>query len=187
MLNMRPRSGYEIKQFADSSTRFFWAASYGQIYPELRRLEEQGLISGADEANGDRRRRVYRIEPAGRTQLLAWLSTPGGVLELRDEDLLKLFFADALEPAGALALVRGMRASAAERLARLEEVREHAAKAGAGRAPHRFPSLVLQYGLDLHAWVVSWCEEVEARLAAAGPDDALHTPALTLTTPAEEA
>ena len=33
MLGMRPMCGYEIKAFVDKSTRFFWAASYGQIYP----------------------------------------------------------------------------------------------------------------------------------------------------------
>ena len=42
MLAARPRSGYEIKQLVDNSARFFWAASYGQIYPELKRLEDAG-------------------------------------------------------------------------------------------------------------------------------------------------
>ena len=45
-LSQHPRSGYEIKRAVDRSTRFFWAASYGQIYPELRRLQEQGLVEG---------------------------------------------------------------------------------------------------------------------------------------------
>ena len=40
------RTGYEIKSIVDRSTRFFWAASYGQIYPELRRLEAAGLVKG---------------------------------------------------------------------------------------------------------------------------------------------
>ena len=31
MLSWRPMSGYEIKSLVDKSTRFFWAASYGQI------------------------------------------------------------------------------------------------------------------------------------------------------------
>ena len=43
MLRNEARSGYEIKRMVDRSTRFFWAASYGQIYPELRRLEDAGL------------------------------------------------------------------------------------------------------------------------------------------------
>ena len=63
------RSGYEIKAIVDRSTRFFWAASYGQIYPELRRLEHDGLIEGEDAPNGARPRRVYRITPAGPSRL----------------------------------------------------------------------------------------------------------------------
>jgi len=46
MLAARPRSGYEIKQLVDNSARFFWAASYGQIYPELKKLERAGIDSG---------------------------------------------------------------------------------------------------------------------------------------------
>src|SRR2546421_362366 len=44
MLALGNRTGYDIKQVVDKSTRHFWAASYGQIYPELRRLEDQGLV-----------------------------------------------------------------------------------------------------------------------------------------------
>ena len=52
MLGFEPMSGYEIKNFVDHSTRFFWAASYGQIYPELRRLAEAGLIEGEAQSPG---------------------------------------------------------------------------------------------------------------------------------------
>jgi DNA-binding PadR family transcriptional regulator len=52
MLAARPRSGYEIKQLVDTSARFFWTASYGQIYPELKRLEKAGLTKGADASHG---------------------------------------------------------------------------------------------------------------------------------------
>ena len=48
LLSFRPRSGYDIKTVVDRSTRFFWAASYGQIYQELKRLEQEGLIEGED-------------------------------------------------------------------------------------------------------------------------------------------
>jgi PadR family transcriptional regulator AphA len=46
MLNLGARTGYDIKGIVDRSTRFFWAASYGQIYPELNRLEHAGLVKG---------------------------------------------------------------------------------------------------------------------------------------------
>ena len=63
MLGWRPMSGYEIKSIVDNSTRFFWAASYGQIYPELRRLVAAGLIDGKASPQGGRRRNVYRLTP----------------------------------------------------------------------------------------------------------------------------
>jgi DNA-binding PadR family transcriptional regulator len=115
LLHERPRSGYEIKSFVDRSTRFFWAASYGQIYPELRRLEEAGLVEGASEPRGGRARRVFRATAAGRRALREWLTGPELAYELRDEGLLKLFFADALSDEEALALVRDLRRQRAAR------------------------------------------------------------------------
>src|SRR2546423_15306128 len=91
MLAARPRSGYEIKQLVDSSARFFWAASYGQIYPELKGLEKEGLISGSDSAQGGRQRTVYKLTAAGKRAAREWIDSPPQVFELRDEGLLELF------------------------------------------------------------------------------------------------
>src|SRR6476660_10175260 len=104
-----PRSGYEIKALVDNSTRFFWAASYGQIYPELKRLAEIGLIVGSDSPTGGRRRTVYEITADGADELRAWLRQEPETFEMRDEGLLKLFFADALPREEALAILRSMR------------------------------------------------------------------------------
>jgi DNA-binding PadR family transcriptional regulator len=155
------KSGYEIKQLVDKATRFFWAASYGQIYPELRRLREQGLIEGEESANGGRRRVVFSITPAGREALRTWLLEPGTGYELRDEGLLKLFFADALEPGEALELVRRFRAQRQEILDRLRAIEQSA------RAHGGFPAIVLDYGIGSHEWVVAWCDATERRLTAA--------------------
>src|SRR5207247_8638373 len=95
MLGWRPMSGYDIKSIVDKSTRLFWAASYGQIYPELRRLAAAGLIEGKASPHGGRKRNVYRLTAAGRKELRAWLDAEPEVYELRDEALLKLFFGDA--------------------------------------------------------------------------------------------
>src|SRR6187397_2444440 len=91
LLSLGPRSGYDIKTVVDRSTRFFWAASYGQIYPELRRLESAGLVAGDDAPNGRRARRVYELTDAGRAELERWLLGTDTTVELRDENLLRLF------------------------------------------------------------------------------------------------
>jgi DNA-binding PadR family transcriptional regulator len=160
LLELRPQSGYEIKQFVDDSTRFFWAASYGQIYPELKRLEREGLIEGEDAPAGGRKRTVYRLTPAGRDVLLDWLRTPGTAYELRDEGLLKLFFAGALPREDALAIVREMRERHARTLERLREVEPRAKQLGG------YPYVVLECGLHFHETMNRWYGETEERLLA---------------------
>src|SRR3989442_4465590 len=77
MLRLGERTGYEIKQIVDVSTRFFWAASYGQIYPELKRLEERGLVASRSEPTGGRARTQDPPTAARGRALDHWLPPPG--------------------------------------------------------------------------------------------------------------
>jgi len=159
-LGRRPMSGYEIKSLVDKSTRFFWTASYGQIYPELRRLAEAGLIEGEARPQGGRRRTVYRLTAAGHRELRDWLADDPHVLELRDEALLKLFFADSAGHQGAAEIL------AAKRERHLEEVETLKAIEPKARAlPARFPHVVVRYGIECHQWAADWCERVASELA----------------------
>ena len=152
------QTGYDIKRLVDESIRFFWAASYGQIYPELRRLEDAGLIEGKSSPTGGRKRKEYRLTEAGRAALVGWLATPDYTLELRDESLLKLFFADALTLQQALDQLRLRKEGHEQFLAVLREI-----EARPGEDP-TFVDLVLRYGIAYGEFNVAWCEEQEARL-----------------------
>jgi DNA-binding PadR family transcriptional regulator len=157
-LSAGAKSGYEIKQLVDKSTRFFWAASYGQIYPELRRLREERLIEQAGD-DGARRRVRYSLTPTGHETLVDWLRSPSGMYELRDEALMKLFFADALEAEDALALVRSFREQRQRVLDRLRTIEADEETVHVG-----FPAVVLEYGLEFYAWCIDWADRLEARL-----------------------
>jgi PadR family transcriptional regulator, regulatory protein AphA len=159
LLAMRPRSGYDIKTVVDRSTRFFWAASYGQIYPELKRLEEEGLIEGEDASNGARGRRVYTITKAGRDELRNWLLGRNVTIELRDESLLRLFFADSLPREQALGLLEARRRGHEEFL----EILQAIAALPGGKDPD-FVDLVLRWGIDFNEWGARWCQEQLERL-----------------------
>jgi DNA-binding PadR family transcriptional regulator len=160
LLASRPLSGYDIKAIVDRSTRFFWAASYGQIYPELKRLEQEGLVKGEDQPNGGRSRRVYKLTPAGREALVAWLlSGMAPTIELRDESLLRLFFADALPREQALTLIEGRKRGHEEFL----EVLQAIAALPGGKDPD-FVDLVLRWGIDFNEWGARWCQEQLERL-----------------------
>lgn len=160
-LSLGPRSGYDIKTVVDRSTRFFWAASYGQIYPELRRLEEEGLVEGEDRPNGGRSRRVYGLTPAGREALHDWLLGSTLTIELRDESLLRLFFADALPREHALLLLEGRKRGHEEYLEVLRAI-----QALPGGPDPTYVDLVLRWGIDFNEWGARWCEEQLERLRA---------------------
>lgn len=152
LLGSRPRSGYEIKSAADHSTKYFWAASYGQIYPELRRLDQAGLIEGTDTPTGGRRRTVYALTKAGRDALRAWHREPAGRFDYRDEAMLKLFFATAVDPGSAAGIARRRAEMAAETA---EELRAVEAEAPGADEPGY---AVLRFGIDFHEFVAEWFE-----------------------------
>lgn len=165
MVSREPRSGYEIKSLVDNSTRFFWAASYGQIYPELKRLAEAGLVEGSDVPRGERKRTVYAITPAGEEALREWLRQAPATFEMREEGLLKLFFSGVLAPEEGAATLRAMREhrlGVAERLRAIEPQ----AQEKLDRARDPYPLIVLQGGIEFNEWFAEWCERMEARLLA---------------------
>jgi PadR family transcriptional regulator, regulatory protein AphA len=176
MLAARPRSGYEIKQLVDHSTRFFWAASYGQIYPELKRLEEAGLVKGADASQGARQRTVYELTAKGRRAAKEWIARPPEVLEMRDEGLLELFFAESVEPARTAEIARERATQAADKAAVLRELEQNLEAIAVDAPEHSTDAgsaAVLRFGIEMNEWAAEWFERAAKDLeksatAAAG-------------------
>ena len=152
LLALGAHSGYDIKQLADMTTRHFWATSYGQIYPELRRLSQAGLIKAEDASRGTRQRTLYHLTAKGRQALHAWVADETvQPVEIRDEMLLKLFFADAMSGKETVKHLGAMRRRHQEVAAGL---REHEPMVAA--QPHRMKYEVLKFGVALHDWCADW-------------------------------
>ena len=167
MLRGGVETGYEIKRAVDLSTRFFWAASLAQVYPELARLEEQGYVSGSDQPRGARPRKAYRLTSKGETALQEWLrSTRMPGFEVRDEGLLRLFFADALPEEDAVALVRRLREQAEETDRSFREEILPLAEGGPEQGFH-YPLVAARLGADYYAWRAAWLAQLETELAGA--------------------
>lgn len=107
-LNYYPMTGYELKQFMDTSTAYFWHARLSQIYTTLKDLEASGLVRSTIEPQEDRPdRRVYTLTEAGRQDLQAWLSQPYTALSQPKETLLlKLFFSARVDRESLLTQLR---------------------------------------------------------------------------------
>lgn len=93
LLAVAPMSGYDLGQNIRTSVGFFWNESYGQIYPNLKALAAEGLVTSKTERQkGKPDRHIYSITKKGRQRLAAWLAVAPQPEIPRNELLLKLFF-----------------------------------------------------------------------------------------------
>jgi DNA-binding PadR family transcriptional regulator len=164
MLRFGSRTGYDIKQKIELSTRFFWGASYGQIYPELKRLAVAGLVEAEHDPRGGLKRTAYRLTAAGERALHDWLTDEDAQLfEMRDEALLKVFFGDLLTPEELLPTVRARREWCERTLELFHGIDELSVT---GWGPRESPTEALHYGLELIEWMRGWYVRKEAELTA---------------------
>jgi len=88
----QPATAYDLKQRAQMAVVNFWSVPHTQLYTETARLASVGLLQEERE-DGGRRRRIYRLTPAGRDALDAWRAEPTEELfALYDPGTVKLFF-----------------------------------------------------------------------------------------------
>lgn len=107
-LSYQPLTGYQLKQFVDTSAKHFWYAQTSQIYRTLDTLEKEGLLTSQIQEQEDRPdRRLYHITPAGQADLRAWLAEPmTEIAPTKDALLVRLFFAAQLDKATVLMQLR---------------------------------------------------------------------------------
>jgi DNA-binding PadR family transcriptional regulator len=166
MIRLGARSGYAIKKAADISTRYFWPTSLAQVYPELAKLEEAGLLSRRRDPQGGRERFVYDLTPSGEDALLSWMnSSREAPTQFRDEGILRLFFADALSQEDQLALIRRLRERArAVSSYTTEEIIPLAEALAEGGT--RFPARIARLQAETYAYTEEWLGKLEAEVAA---------------------
>lgn len=72
LLEQEPRHGYDIARLIEVRSKGVITFKVASLYPLLYRLEARGWIHGRwVEKTGQRRRRYYRLTPAGRKILTA--------------------------------------------------------------------------------------------------------------------
>jgi DNA-binding PadR family transcriptional regulator len=76
IVSARPMTGYELIRTFANSVAYTWAAGQAQIYPELHKMEGEGLLTAHAAARGAAEKRVYSITPAGSEELRRWVAAP---------------------------------------------------------------------------------------------------------------
>jgi PadR family transcriptional regulator, regulatory protein AphA len=94
-LSTGPGSGYDLVKQLDLGLSWFWSAAHSQIYPRLKALEAQGLITSETVTVGTKLEKlVYSITDAGRNAVQEWASQPPTYPPNRDDERLRLIFGD---------------------------------------------------------------------------------------------
>jgi DNA-binding PadR family transcriptional regulator len=120
-LSIQPMTGYALREAIRDVLGHFWSESYGQIYPTLTDLEQQGFVRREEAARA--RASTFTITPAGIRHLEGLLAQPVQATPPRNGLLLRLYFGRHLGPAACRALVQAALAEAEDALERYARIR----------------------------------------------------------------
>lgn len=154
-------SGYEIrKHFEEGPFAHFQEAGFGSIYPALKRLTEDGLVTCVEHQQDSRPdKKVYRLTAAGRQALFDAVARAPADDKLRSDFLFVLFFADLLAPGKVDRLIDDRIALHEHVLAKLEGCDR--------RHDHSAPAFVLRYGIAMHRAAKAYLETHRHELVGA--------------------
>jgi PadR family transcriptional regulator, regulatory protein AphA len=148
-----PLTGYELTKAFDRSVNFVWHAVQGQIYPELSRLAAAGLIRQT--STGPRGAKRFEATEEGIAELRRWITDVEPARGVRNETLLRVFFAYLVDPAEAEAFLRREADEYRRRLAILEEF---AAEPPPATPSERASRLTVDAGVRSLKAAIEWAE-----------------------------
>jgi DNA-binding PadR family transcriptional regulator len=168
LLSIEPnQSGYDIRKAIESSVGYFWSESYGQIYPALKRLTAEGLITPSPPASKPRQRRQeYSLTDAGRACLRDWLALPFQNDPPRNEFLLKLFFGREAPPSVTIGHVRELQERNGRSLSTMLEIERFAQTQGSQNPHQPFWMLTLTLGIAMTRAALEWGESALQQLSS---------------------
>lgn len=130
LINRKPLTGYDITKEFNNGLVNFWYAKHSQIYPELKKLTDEGLISYEIVIQGEKlEKKLYTITDTGRKALQKWLEKDDP-LEPTPKDIFKLkaYFSDEMDNETLLRQFNSARSKHLEKLEYLEIYMEELSK-----------------------------------------------------------
>jgi DNA-binding PadR family transcriptional regulator len=161
LLTHEPRSGYDIKKHIEHTIGYFWSdISYGQIYPILGKLEEDGLATKEIEMHEDGpNRKIYTITEKGREIFRKWLRKPANKEVIKYEVLMKLFFGYELPVAENIEKIRAFQAKLSQYTEMMGLYEENLRQVLEQDSDHLYFLLVVRFGQYFYEAAQKWTEE----------------------------
>lgn len=159
LLAHEPMTGYFIKKKMESSISNFYALSYGQIYPELTRLEKQGFVVMKSEIGENSvLRKVYSITAAGHALLQEWIARPVEEEKIHYDILLKLFFGGHISVDQNIDHIKAFRSRAAAKLEVFAEYEATLKLLLGDSVDHAYYLLTVVFGQKTYKAYIEWAD-----------------------------
>ncbi|HUI72644.1 MAG TPA: PadR family transcriptional regulator [Spirochaetia bacterium] len=167
LLSINPCSGYDLKKMADMSISHFWSENYGHIYPVLRILESEGMVTRESrQSPGRPPKSVYRITDKGSRALDEWLRKPVEYHPFRNELLLKIFLARDVPLENVREKLVRERENSEKRLRTLEGIEQMLQNSEPYRSQRSLPLwlVTVDLGKRYSKTQIEWCDASLASL-----------------------
>lgn len=153
------KSGYLLKQNMNQSTSYFFDASFGSIYPALKRLEAKGMIQYREIVEGNKFKKMYSITKVGNDFFMKWISEPIVFIPTKQDHLVKVFFFNYLPKEIAIFNLKDL-------LKQLEPLQRHINdykekiinNYDVNQKAFRFSTVL--YGVDYYQFIINWCNNL---------------------------
>lgn len=160
ILSYGPMSGYDIKKFYEKSIAGFWSESYGQIYPSLKRLAKEKLVTkSVQKQQGKPDRHIYAITDKGREELQRWLVEPIGRHIGRHEILLKLIFGREISVKDNITQIERFRKRQQIELKEVKRLRKQFETTKTDNPNLLFWLMALDFGKYVNEAYIQWAEK----------------------------
>ncbi len=150
----------------DGSLNHFWKISYGQIYPILKSLVEEGYASVRITEQDDRpAKKEYSITAEGEKELQLWLQKPLQEIQTeKNELLLKLFFSRHQDVANSIDLLDQQKNKLQDRYNTYMGIKDMITTELNDELDSVYWIITLDYGLVTTRAAIDWCEDSKSKL-----------------------
>jgi PadR family transcriptional regulator AphA len=162
LLETQPGSGYDLVKHFKGSLGYFWNATHQQVYLQLKKLLDEGLISyELNEQSEKPDKKVYDITNIGRSALSEWVAEPVKPNKINDALLVKLYGGHLTNTANLIKEIQRHKVIHENTLKQLQQIEAlYLSLPKDKRHKYELPWLTLRRGLKGETAWLEWADEV---------------------------
>jgi len=157
-LMQKEMSGYDLKQWMAECTSYFFDASFGSIYPALKRMEDKGYIVCRETVEGSKFKKLYSITEAGKSYFLGWLEKPITFTKSNHSYLVNIYFYNHLPIEKATANLKQFAEVLEQHMNEVNMQKEQTEKTYNTKNNFRYSTIIC--GIYYFQSIIDWCNDL---------------------------